>query len=163
MNPILVILIALGIGFMCGLRAFAPLALVSWLANWGWMPLAGSHLAFLGTTTGAVIVSLIALVELVGDKLPNTPRRTESGPLAARMLTGTMCAVAVFAAAGQSLVLGIICGVIGSIAGAFAGYHARRALVSGLRIPDFIIAIVEDIVAIGGSLLLFARFFFKSL
>ena len=163
MNPTLVLLVALGIGFMCGLRAFAPLALVSWLANWGWMPLAGSHLAFLGTTTGAVIVSIIAVVELIGDKLPKTPKRTESGPVAARMLTGTMCAVAVFAAAGQSLVLGIICGVIGSMAGAFAGYHARRALVSGLRIPDLIIAVVEDVVAIGGSLLLFARFFFKSL
>jgi uncharacterized membrane protein len=163
MNSILVFLVALGIGFMCGLRAFAPLALVSWLAHWGWMPLAGSHLAFLGTTTGAVIVSIIALVELVADKLPKTPKRTEAGPLAGRMITGVMCAVAVFAAAGQSLVIGIICGVIGSIAGAFAGYHARRALVSGLRIPDFIVAVVEDIFAIGGSLLLFARFFFKPL
>src|ERR1700730_18649155 len=121
MNPILVLLVALGIGFVCGLRAFAPLALVSWLANWGWTPLAGSHLAFLGTTAGAVIVSIIAVVELIGDKLPKTPKRTESGPLAARMLTGTMCAVAVFAAAGQSLVLGIICGVIGGIDGTFAG------------------------------------------
>src|ERR1700730_13062125 len=121
MNPILVFLVALGIGFMCGLRAFAPLALVSWLANWGWMPLGGSHLACLRTTTGAVIVPIIALVELVADKLPKTPKRTESGPLAARMLTGAMCAVAVFAAAGQSLVLGIICGVIGGIDGTFAG------------------------------------------
>jgi uncharacterized membrane protein len=163
MNPVLVLFIALGIGFVCGLRAFAPLALVSWLANWGWMPLAGSHLAFLGTTAGAVTVSVIALAELAGDKWPKTPKRTEAGPLAARMVAGAMCAVAVFNAAGESLLLGIVCGAIGSVGGAFAGYHIRRALVSRLRVPDFVVALVEDIVAIGGSLFLFARFFFKSI
>src|ERR1700736_1832212 len=139
MNPTLVLLVALGIGFMCGLRAFAPLALVSWLANWGWMPLAGSHLGVLGTNADATIVSLVALIELVGDKLPKTPKRTEAGPLAARMLTGAMCGVAVCAAAGESLVIGIVCGAVGSIGGAFAGYHIRRALVSGLGVPDFIV------------------------
>jgi uncharacterized membrane protein len=163
MNISFVILIATAIGFVAGLRAFTPLALVSWLANWGWMPLAGSHLAFLGTTAGAITVSVIALAELAADKWPKTPKRTEAGPLTARIVTGAMCAVAVFNAAGESLVLGIVCGAVGSVAGAFAGYHIRRALVSRLRVPDFIVALAEDIVAIGGSLLLFARLFFKSI
>ena len=163
MNPVLVLIIALGIGLLCGLRAFAPLALVSWLANWGWMPLAGSHLAFLGTTAGAVTVSVMALAELAGDKWPKTPKRTEAGPLSVRIVTGAMCAVAVFNAAGEYLPLGVVCGAIGSVGGAFAGYHIRRALVSRLRVPDFVVALAEDIVAIAGSLLLFARFFFKSM
>jgi len=72
-----------------------------------------------------------------------------------------LSAVAICSAAGQSWVLGIICGVTGSIGGAFAGYHVRRALVTGLRLPDFVVALVEDIVAIGGTLLVFAGFFFK--
>jgi uncharacterized membrane protein len=163
MNPVLVLFIAVGIGLMCGLRAFTPLALVGWLANWGWMPLAGSHLAFLGTTAGAVTVSVIALAELAGDKWPKTPKRTEAGPLIARMVAGAMCGVAVCNAAGESLVLGIVCGLAGSVGGAFAGYHIRRALVSRLRLPDFVVALMEDVVVIGGSLWLFARFFFKSM
>jgi uncharacterized membrane protein len=163
MNPMLVLLIALGIGFLCGLRAFSPLALVCWLANWGWMPLAGSHLAFLGTTAGAITVSVIALAELAGDKWPKTPKRTEAGPLTARIISGTMCGVAVCNAAGEPLILGLVFGAIGGIGGAFAGYHIRRAVVSRLRVPDFLVALIEDVVTIGGSLLLFARFFFKSL
>jgi uncharacterized membrane protein len=163
MNAVLVLFFALGIGLACGLRAFTPLALVGWLANWGWMPLAGSHLAFLGTTAGAVTVTVIALAELAGDKWPKTPKRTEAGPLTARVVTGAMCGVAMCNAAGESLVLGIFCGVIGSIGGAFAGYHTRRALVSRLRLPDFVVALAEDLAVIGGSLWLFARFFFKSM
>jgi uncharacterized membrane protein len=162
MNPTLVLLVTVGIGFLSGLRAFTPLALVSWVASWGWIPLGGSRLAFLGTTTGAVIVSILALGELVGDKLPRTPNRTQAGPLAARLLTGALSAAAICVSAGQTWLLGVFIGAIGSVGGAFGGYHARRVLVKRLRIPDLIVALVEDFVTIAGTLLLFARLFSKS-
>jgi len=49
-------------------------------------------------------------------------------------------------------------GVIGGIVGCFGGYHARAWLVKSLRQPDFNIALVEDLIAIGGSLFIVSRF-----
>jgi uncharacterized membrane protein len=49
-------------------------------------------------------------------------------------------------------------GVIGALIGAFGGYHARVGLVRGLRVPDFAIAIPEDIVAIALGVFLASRF-----
>ena len=161
MNPLLVLLIAVGIGFVSGLRAFTPLALVSWLAVWGWAPLGGSHLAFLGTTTGAVIVSIIALGELIGDKWPRTPSRIGAAPLGARLITGALSSIAICITAGRPWVIGMAAGAIGAISGAFAGYHARRVLTKRWLIPDLVVALAEDSVTIAGTLLLFAALFLK--
>jgi uncharacterized membrane protein len=39
-----------------------------------------------------------------------------------------------------------------------AGYQARARLVRFLRMPDFNVALLEDLVAIGGSLFIVSRF-----
>jgi uncharacterized membrane protein len=49
-------------------------------------------------------------------------------------------------------------GVAGAIAGAFTGYEVRKRLVRALKVPDFVIALLEDAVAIGGGLLIVSRF-----
>jgi len=41
MNPI-VLFVLFGIGFLSGFRSLTPIALVSWLAIWGWTPVAGT-------------------------------------------------------------------------------------------------------------------------
>jgi uncharacterized membrane protein len=45
-------------------------------------------------------------------------------------------------------------GGIGGLIGAFAGYEFRRRLVSGLKFKDMIIAVLEDLIAIGLALLI---------
>jgi uncharacterized membrane protein len=42
-----------------------------------------------------------------------------------------------------------VLGGFGSVIGAFVGYEARRRLVSGLKVKDLGVAILEDMVAIG--------------
>ena len=49
-------------------------------------------------------------------------------------------------------------GLIGGIVGCFVGYEARTRLVRSLRQPDFNVALLEDLVAIGGSLFIVSRF-----
>jgi uncharacterized membrane protein len=49
-------------------------------------------------------------------------------------------------------------GLIGGIVGCFGGFHARARLVRSLRQPDFNVALLEDLIAIGGSLLIVSRF-----
>jgi uncharacterized membrane protein len=51
-----------------------------------------------------------------------------------------------------------VLGAAGGIAGAFAGYQIRRRLVTALKAPDFVIALLEDAVAICGGLFMVSRF-----
>jgi uncharacterized membrane protein len=156
MNPAFLVIAVLLIGFASGLRAFTPLALSCWIAAWGWMPLGGTRLGFLGTEIGAIIVSILAVGELIGDKLAMTPARTTAGPLGGRVITGALAGTALSIGAGQHWLIGLIGGVVGSIAGAFAGFHARQFLVRRMGVRDIFVAIAEDLVTIVLTLLVFA-------
>jgi uncharacterized membrane protein len=147
------------IGIIAGLRSLTAPALVSWAAHLGWLDLSGSWLSFLGLRAAIIILSFLALCELVADKLPKTPNRTDLGPLVFRAITGGLSSMAICASAHQSPVIGTILGVLGSIACAFAGYEIRRRLVEAFGLPDFGVAVAEDIVAIGGGLLIVSQLF----
>jgi len=141
--------IALGIGIVAGLRAFTAPAAISWAAHLGWLNLQGTPLSFMGSSITVGIFTILALVEYVTDQLPSTPARTVPMQLGARILTGGLSGACICAAAAQPWMVGAIVGVIGALIGTFGGYHLRRALVSGLKVKDVLIAIPEDLVAIG--------------
>ncbi len=151
------VLLALAIGVIAGLRSLTAPAVVSWAAHLNWLNLHDSHLAFLGSTAAVVILTALALGELVMDKLPSTPNRTNPGPLVARVVTGALCGAALCAAANQSTAAGTLIGGLGAIAGTFGGYEARHQLVKNLHVPDIVIAIVEDLVAVGGGFFIATR------
>ena len=140
--------LAAGIGFVAGLRSLMAPAAVSWAAHLGWLHLQGSPLAFMGSTAAVAIFSILAAAELVADKLPATPSRTKPGPLMARVVMGGLCGACLSVSAGQSLLAGAVVGGVGGVIGAFAGYQARKRLVSGLKVKDMVIAVSEDLVAI---------------
>jgi uncharacterized membrane protein len=158
MSSGLVLLLALGIGIAAGLRCMTAPAVVAWAAHIGWLNLHGSPFAFMGTAWAVGIFTLFALVEFVADQLPSTPPRTAPLGLSARIVTGALTGACLAVAGGATAWLGALVGVIGGIAGAFAGYRARVGLVRTLRVPDFTIAIPEDLIAIGLGLLLVSRF-----
>jgi uncharacterized membrane protein len=105
-----------------------------------------------------IILSLLAIAEIIFDKLPNTPNRTAPPGLIGRIVTGGFTGACVSIGGGQSAYVGAGLGLIGGIVGCFAGYEARARLVKSLRKPDFNIALIEDLIAIGGSLLIVSRF-----
>jgi uncharacterized membrane protein len=157
MNLTLVVLV-LGIGAMAGLRSMTPPAVVSWAVHLGWLHLGNSRLAPMGRTSAVVILTILALTELVTDKLPFTPNRTAPGPLIGRILTGALCGAALGVAGGGSPGAGVALGAAGAVAGTLGGYQARRQLTKGAGLPDFVVALGEDLVAIGGALLIVTRF-----
>jgi uncharacterized membrane protein len=158
MNPFPVLLLSFFIGVVAGLRSLTAPAVVAWAAHRRWLELRYSPLAFLHSTAAFIILAVLALAELVVDKLPATPGRTQPPGLIARFVTGGLSGAAVSVAGGHSLVLGAILGAVGGIVGAFAGYQVRTRLVTALKVPDFVIAVLEDAVAIGGGLLIVSRF-----
>jgi uncharacterized membrane protein len=149
-----VLLLAVLIGIIAGLRAMTAPAAVSWAARLGWLNLAPTGLAFLGYAFTPWIFTALALVELVTDQLPTTPSRTVPVQFGTRILTGGLSGGAIGAAHGQ-LVLGVVGGVVGAVIGTLGGRAVRGRLAASFG-RDLPAALIEDAVAIGGAFLIMA-------
>ncbi|MGA3075156.1 MAG: DUF4126 family protein [Bryobacteraceae bacterium] len=141
------------IGVVAGLRALTPLAAVSWAARLGWLHLDNTWLAFLGYAATPYIFSVLAIGELINDKLPKTPSRKAPPGFIARIVTGTLCGAAL-GVARQSLVGAAAMGAIGAVAGTLGGYEFRSRLVKATGGRDLPIALLEDVIAVGGAFLI---------
>jgi len=158
MNPSEVLLLAFLIGVLAGLRSLSAPALVSLAAHREWIHLHNTPLSFMARTPTFAIFLLLALGELVADKLPSTPSRTAPLGLVARILMGGLCGACLALAGMQSQALGAVLGAAGGVAGTYGGYQLRTRLVKALGCPDFVIALAEDALAIGGGLFIVSRF-----
>jgi uncharacterized membrane protein len=158
MNPSQVLLLAFLIGVVDGLRCLTPPAVVAWAARRNWINLNNTLLSFMGSTVAIVLFTLLAIAELVTDQLPSTSSRLKPVGLIARIILGGLSGASVAASGAQSIALGAVLGMAGGIAGAFAGYEARTRLVKALKVPDLVIALLEDAVAIAGALFIVSRF-----
>jgi uncharacterized membrane protein len=78
--------------------------------------------------------------------------------LIARIVLCGLSGAGVAVSGAQSIVLGAFSGVVGGIVGAFAGYEVRTRIVKALKVPDLVVALLEDVVAIGGGLFIVSRF-----
>jgi uncharacterized membrane protein len=142
---------AFGIGVITGLRSLTAPAAVSWAAHLEELDLEETPLAFLGSAPAPYVFTALALAELVADKLPKTPSRKSPGPFIGRVVLGALSGAALCAAARQSAAAGALLGGLGAVAGTLGGYEARTRLVKTLNVPDLEVALLEDAVAIGGS------------
>jgi uncharacterized membrane protein len=144
------------LGIVAGLRSMTPPAVVAWAAHIGWLGLDGTPLAFLESPLARYILLAAMLGELVADKLPFTPSRTRAGPFTARIVTGAFAGAALAMGVGGSAALGVAAGAVGAVVGTLGGYRARTGLVRALGVPDFTVALAEDLVAVGIALLVVA-------
>ena len=151
------LLFAFLIGLFGGLRSLTPPAAAAWAAHLGWLRLA-RPLSFIGSLPAVISLSVLAVGEVFVDKLPNTPNRTAPLGLIARIVTGSLTGACVSVGGGKSAVVGAGLGMLGGIVGCFGGYQVRARLVKSLGQPDFNIALIEDLIAIGGSLFIVTRF-----
>ena len=142
---------------MAGLRSLTPPAVAAWAAYWGWLDVHNSFLGFIATAPARYLFLAAAIGELIADKVPSAPDRTTPVGLVTRIVTGAFTAIALSLTLRQSLVAAALLGALGAVVGAFAGYEVRRRLVQKSKLPDFVVAIVEDALAIAGSLFLAVR------
>src|SRR5580692_3466420 len=110
------------IGVIAGLRSLTAPAAASWGARLGWLRPENTWLAFLGFAATPYIISVLAIGELVADKLPKTPSRKAPPGFIARIVTGALCGAAL-GATSASLIVGLLAGVIGAIVGTLGGYE----------------------------------------
>lgn len=141
---------ALLIGVTAGMRSQTPGAVLAWnqqdapwYARWRRWPVYRS-------TWGRRALLLSGAGELIGDKSPLVPPRTNPGPLFGRMLFGGIAGAAI-GSEGRGrgpIVRGAIAGAAGGALGSFGGQYARAALVRMTGLPDPAVAVVEDIAAV---------------
>jgi uncharacterized membrane protein len=153
-----VMLLAFLIGVVAGLRALTAPAVLAWAAHRNWLNLHNTPLSFMASMAAMVIFLVLAAGELVADQLPSTPSRTKPPGLIARILLGGLSGAGVAAAGAQPMALGAVLGIGGSLVGTYGGFQARTRLVRAFKVPDFVIAFLEDAVAIGGGLFIVSRF-----
>lgn len=127
--------LAFVLGLTGGLRTFAPLFAVRWpYANWS-----------------TILASLLLIAELIADKLPGVPSRLGLGSLAMRAVVAGYASSVLVAPFGGSGAAAMVCGALGALGGAYAGYAWRVRGAPALRVPAAAAALIEDAIAVGGA------------
>ncbi|SEQ03896.1 Uncharacterized membrane protein [Devosia sp. YR412] len=140
----MIYLLAIVIGITAGLRAMTPLAAISWGAYLGWIDLSATPAAFLGNIIAVIIITLLALVELVTDQLPNTPSRKVPMQFGARIVLGALTGALLLP---TNWIIGALLGAVGAVIGTYLGADIRGRLAKAFG-RDLPAALVEDVVAV---------------
>ncbi|MDB5633230.1 MAG: putative transrane protein [Tardiphaga sp.] len=147
----MIYVLGLLMGVIAGLRALTPAAAVSWAAYLGLLNVAGSWLSFLGSIWTAIILTVLAIGELVTDQLPSTPSRKIPMQFGARVLIGAVAGIAI--AGPANWLLGALAGIVGAVIGTLGGASVRSQLAANFG-KDAPAAFIEDAVAIIGAALI---------
>jgi uncharacterized membrane protein len=146
------------IGVLSGLRVMSPIAVICWLALLHRLPLGAGWISYLGSKVAVVLFSLGAVGELVSDKLPKTPSRLKQPGFGARIVMGGLCGLMLATAASFSLIGGALLGAIGAVAGTYVGFFVRTRTTAKFGLPGLPVALVEDVICIGGSFIVASLF-----
>ena len=76
------------LGAVTGLRSMMSMAVLCWYVYTGHLVLDGSWDAWATKLPTAILFTVLAVGELIADKLPRTPNRTSPGPLLVRIVMG---------------------------------------------------------------------------
>jgi uncharacterized membrane protein len=150
MTHALVLLLALLIGVIAGLRAFTAPAVMAWAAALQWINLDGTWASWMGHWATVAVLTVIAVAELVSDKMPTLPSRKSAPQFLVRLATGAFAAAVLGTAWGYrwgSLGAGLIGAVIGTV----GGYAVRTGLVAANGGRDRPVALAEDVAAAVGG------------
>ena len=152
-SPLGLYLRALGMGAVAGLRSMTAPALFSYMATrHNDSALVKTPLGNLASPQVAGTLCALAVGELIVDKLPQAPNRTVPVSVVFRALSGGVIGAAICAEEGESSAAGAVLGVLGAVAATYGAFHLRQTADRKSGLPDPVIALVEDIIAIGGGL-----------
>lgn len=138
------------LGYAVGIRSMTPLAALSWGAGSGEISLRGTRFQFMADPKVSLGLAVAAAGEMVADKLPFTPPRTQPFPLAVRMLNGALAGAIVFETEDEPVAVGAVIGAAAAAAGSFGGYGLRMLLERGM--PGPIAGVAGDIQAVSLSM-----------
>jgi len=134
------------------MRTFSGMALAAFmLCRHPSKNLQRSHLPFKYLQLPAVAntLAVLAIGELVGDKLPTTPNRTDVVPLVGRFAFGAFTAATLLKAKGGNAVSGLILGGVFALSTAFASFYLRKAITGPNKLSNVAAGLIEDCLVLG--------------
>ncbi|UII24431.1 DUF4126 family protein [Fulvivirga maritima] len=138
----------IGLGAITGLRSMLGPALLCFYLNK--QPQSFKRKA-LKLSSLQTVTTVMAVGELVGDKLPFAPDRISPTALAGRALMGALVGAVLFKEGGQSAYRGGIIGGVAAVLAAGAGYYLRKKIGQSTEVNDPYLGAAEDMVAIGSG------------
>ena len=134
---------ALGLGAVSGMRSMMALAFFSDHAEdkKDRNAAANPALNFLRSPRTAALLKIAAGGEILMDKLPFMPARTDAAPLIGRVVIGGLVGAAV---SKDKWVQGGVVGALGALVTTYAMYYIRKSLHDEQHIPDVILGVAED-------------------
>lgn len=151
---------ALGVGVVSGMRTFLMPALLSRALQTVTGSSSGHGAARLlrpRAVSNALV--LASSGELIGDKLPIAPDRTGLPSLAARAVSGGFAAMVIASRNSEAAMPAAVLGALGAIGSAHVMMRLRKATGRRLDIPDPLVGLAEDFLALalGHALISTAR------
>lgn len=153
MTQALVILLALLIGVIAGLRAMTAPAVVAWGAMLGWIDVTDKWSEWVAHPITVTVLTILLIGELITDQLPKTPSRKVPPQFAARLITGAF-AGAVIGSAFFHTFSATGAGIVGAVLGTLGGAALRGRVAAANKGNDKPGAFGEDFIAVGGGFLI---------
>jgi uncharacterized membrane protein len=125
-------------GGVAGLRSMTAPAVVSQFSDAGLL-----H----GPVTG-LMTPLLALGEVIADKLPFMPNRTLPGSVIVRGVSGGVSGAAITSSRRLPAFWGAVIGAAAAVGTTYGAFHLRRKIGKSLHVPDVLVAFAEDAVAV---------------
>jgi uncharacterized membrane protein len=142
----------MGMGVLAGMRSTAAPVITSHiLSHHRSRSLGNSPLSFMQSENIAKALKVIALSELVMDKLPSTPNRIKPAVIGARCLSGALAGASIYKASGGNAIAGAIIGATAAFASTFGSFYLRKGTVKKTRLFDPVIGGIEDALVIGAG------------
>lgn len=143
---------AVSLGTLAGMRSMSAPAITSHiLSRHHSANLEGTPLNFIQHERVADALKVLAVAELLGDKLPGAPNRIKPAVLVSRCLSGALAGASIYKAAGEHAVTGALLGGASAIASTFVSFFARKATVKNSTMIDPLVGMIEDALVFGGS------------
>jgi uncharacterized membrane protein len=150
-EPTKTLALAAGLGLVAGMRSMtAPAVLSHYLSRWG-VHSDDPTVRLLASPRTAGVLKVLAAGELVADKTPFIPSRTEPAPLLGRVFMGALCGSVVGAWRGSSQPAAAFTGAVAALGGTYLAYQLRKRAGHRTGLPDSVFAVTEDAVALAAG------------
>lgn len=147
-----VLLTSAALGAIAGLRSMtAPALLTHELAEDGDADALGPLERMLTSEHTSRLLALMAAGEMLADKSPYIPDRTDPVPLIFRTVIGSVTAATFAVKRRCSPYLPAAVGAVSAVASTYAAFHVRRHVTVRFTIPNRLIGLAEDGVVMAAS------------
>ncbi len=135
----------MAIGAVSGLRSMVGPAIISQAAGNRIVDVHHTPLAWMSTKRAVQTTAMFAAAEMIADKFPFMPNRTDAPGLIGRFVSGAICGAAVSSARKrEERIIGALVGGAAAVVAAYIGVEYRKRV----ELPGLAAAVVEDAVAL---------------